>query len=124
MLRLLKASEIDLCHRRYVPTNWRGYRTGIHSLTRVVPSELTVSPSKRSAARDNLPVAFECVYVALGNADAQMVINILQVLQVGAVDVTQQVEVEVVLRVTSAMRATLPAKLKAYWAGKKKSDKK
>ena len=50
-------------------------------------------------AGDDLPVAVEVVDVAIRDAAAQMGVNVLQVLRLGAVDVAREVEVEVVLRV-------------------------
>ena len=48
---------------------------------------------------EDLPVAVEAVDVAVGDAAAQVGVDVLQVLGLGAVDVAREVEVEVVLRV-------------------------
>ena len=48
---------------------------------------------------DDLPVAVERVNVAVRDAAAQVGVNVLQVLRLGAVNVAREVEVEVVLRV-------------------------
>ena len=50
-------------------------------------------------AGEHLPVVGQRVEVALGDAAAQVAVDVLQVLGLGAVDVARQVEVEVVLRV-------------------------
>ena len=50
-------------------------------------------------AGDDLPVAGEVINIALGDAAAQVAVNVLHVLRLGAVDVARQVEVVVVLRV-------------------------
>jgi len=50
-------------------------------------------------AGEDLPVAIEVVNVSIRNAAAQMAVNVLQVLRLGAVDVARQVEVVVVFRV-------------------------
>ena len=49
--------------------------------------------------REDLPVAVEGVDVAVGDAAAQVGVDVLQVLRLGAVDVAREVQVEVVLRV-------------------------
>ena len=49
--------------------------------------------------REDLPVAFEVIDVAVRDATAQVGVNVLQVLRLGAVDVAREVEVEVVLRI-------------------------
>ena len=46
-----------------------------------------------------MPVAVERIDVAVGNAATQVAVDVLQVLGSGAVDVTGEIEVEVVLRV-------------------------
>ena len=48
---------------------------------------------------EDLPVAVEVVDVAVRDAAAQVGVDVLQVLRLGAVDVAREVEVEVVLRV-------------------------
>ena len=50
-------------------------------------------------AGEHLPVRAERVEIALRDAAAQVAVDVLQVLGLGAVDVARQVEVEVVLRV-------------------------
>ncbi len=50
-------------------------------------------------AGKHLPVAVERIDVAVRDAAAQVAVDVLQVLRLGAVDVARQVEVEVVLRV-------------------------
>ena len=50
-------------------------------------------------AGDDLPVAFERVNVAVGDAAAQVCLNVLDVLRLGGVNVAREVEVEVVLRI-------------------------
>ena len=50
-------------------------------------------------AGDDLPVAVEGINIAVGDAAAQVAVDVLQVLRLGAVDVARQVEVVVVLRV-------------------------
>ena len=50
-------------------------------------------------AGDDLPVAVEVINIALGNAAAQVAVDVLHVLRLGAVNVARQVEVVVVLRV-------------------------
>ena len=50
-------------------------------------------------AGDDLPVAAERIDVALGDAAAQVAVDVLHVLRLGAVDVAREVEVVVVLRV-------------------------
>jgi hypothetical protein len=49
---------------------------------------------------DNLPVTIKGVDVTLRDAAAQMAVDVLDVLRLGAVDVAREIEVEVVLRVT------------------------
>ena len=53
-------------------------------------------------AGEDLPVALERIEVALRDAAAQVAVDVLQVLRLGAVDVARQVEVEVVLRPISS----------------------
>lgn len=48
-------------------------------------------------AEDDLPVGLKGVEIAVGDAAAQVALNILNVLCVGAVDVARQMEVVVVL---------------------------
>ena len=50
-------------------------------------------------AGDDLPVAVERINVAVRDAAAQVAVDVLQVLRLGAVDVAREVEVVVVLRV-------------------------
>ncbi len=50
-------------------------------------------------AGHDLPVVAEGIEVALGDAAAQVAVDVLQVLRLGAVDVAREVEVVVVLRV-------------------------
>ncbi len=50
-------------------------------------------------AGDDLPVAFERVNIAVRHAAAQVAVNILQILRLGAVNVAREVEIEVVLHV-------------------------
>jgi len=44
---------------------------------------------------NDLPVAIQSVYVALQDATARVTIDVLDILQFGAVDVAREVEVEV-----------------------------
>ena len=50
-------------------------------------------------AGHDLPVVAEGIQIALGDAAAQVAVDVLQILRLGAVDVAREVEVEVVLRV-------------------------
>ncbi|MNH37318.1 hypothetical protein D3C79_982120 [compost metagenome] len=54
---------------------------------------------RRTQGWHHLPVAVKGVDVTLGNATAQMAVDILNVLRLGTVDVARQVEVKVVLRI-------------------------
>ena len=60
-------------------------------------------------AGEDLPVAVERVEVALRDAAAQVAVDVLQVLRLGAVDVAREVEVEVVLRVAISASGTMRA---------------
>jgi hypothetical protein len=55
--------------------------------------------NRAAHAGDNLPVASEVINIALRNAAAQVAVDVLDVLRLGAVDVAREVEIVVVLRV-------------------------
>ena len=68
--------------------------TQLHVAGRVVTSE-----ERRAYAWHDLPVSAERLNVAARNAAAEVGVDVLEVLRLGAVDVAREVEVVVVLRV-------------------------
>src|SRR5262245_14374109 len=45
------------------------------------------------------PIAIERIEIAIGNSAAQVCVNVLEILEFGAVDVSRQVQVKIILRI-------------------------
>ena len=80
-------------------TEDRGLHLGQRQLEARVARATGGLEQRGAHAGEHLPVVGERVEIALGDAAAQVALDVLQVLRLRAVDVARQVEVEVVLRV-------------------------
>jgi hypothetical protein len=79
-----------------------GPHLGDRELQLAVAGAVALFEQRGANAGKDFPIGFQSyrvINIALGNAAAQMAVDVLQVLRLGAVDVTREVEVVVVLRV-------------------------
>ena len=88
----IKSSELRMTEDGSVDVGRRYLQTAVAGATRRFEQE-------RAHGRKHLPVTVERINVAVRDAAPQMSVDVLQVFRLGAIDVTREVEVEVILRV-------------------------